>query len=86
MCGASLRGLPGGDRLSDGMRDHRLDETIGRRAAHRQAGSERQFPARVLHMSLVRQNSGRRRRSGASWYRTREWPKGASSQSVVGAL
>jgi len=66
MCGVSLRGLPGGDRLSDGMRDHRLDETIGRRATHKQARSEREFPARVLRVSLVRQSSGRRRRSGAS--------------------
>ena len=48
------------------MRDHRLGKTIGRRAMHRQARSERQFPARVLRMSLVRQSSGRRRRSGAS--------------------
>ena len=38
--------------MSEGMHDHHLDETIGRRATHRQARSERQFPTRVLRMSL----------------------------------
>ena len=59
MCGVPLRGSPRGDRCSgggrwsEGMRDHRLDKTIGRRATRRQARNERQFRVRVLRMSLV---------------------------------